>query len=59
MVDRGLVGGCSQYLTTRAYALAPAALVSSFGYAGILWATLFGWLVFGRGTACEVAKVED
>jgi drug/metabolite transporter (DMT)-like permease len=43
----GLVGGIGQYFMTRAFALAPAALVSPFNYVGLLWATGFGWLVWG------------
>lgn len=43
----GLVGGTGQYFMTRAFALAPAALVSPFNYAGLLWATGFGWLIWG------------
>lgn len=42
----GLVGGAAQYFLTRAYVLAPAAVVSPFNYMGILWASLFGWLVW-------------
>ncbi len=44
MAAMGLVGGAAQYFATRAYALAPAAVISPFNYAGILWACLFGWL---------------
>lgn len=47
MALMGLAGGGSQYFITRAYALAPAAVVSPFSYAGLLWAALFGWLVWG------------
>ncbi|CAO3432298.1 DMT family transporter [Azospirillum doebereinerae] len=47
MALMGLVGGGAQYFLTRAYVLAPAVVVSPFNYAGILWATLFGWLLWG------------
>ncbi|HEY0837222.1 MAG TPA: DMT family transporter [Azospirillum sp.] len=50
----GLAGGGSQYFITRAYALAPAAVVSPFGYAGIVWAALFGWLLWGDAPAPHV-----
>ena len=30
-----------------AYARAPASLAAPFGYTGIFWATLFGWVIFG------------
>jgi drug/metabolite transporter (DMT)-like permease len=43
----GLTGGVGQYFMTRAFALAPAALISPFNYAGMLWATLFGWAIWG------------
>lgn len=47
MALMGLVGGGAQYFATRAYACAPAAVVSPFNYTGILWATLFGWVFWG------------
>lgn len=46
MALMGLVGGGAQYFLTRAYADAPTAVVSPFSYVGILWATLFGWLLW-------------
>ncbi|HYH37149.1 MAG TPA: DMT family transporter [Azospirillum sp.] len=47
MALMGLAGGGSQYFSTRAYALAPAVVIGPFSYAGILWAVLLGWLVWG------------
>ena len=47
MALMGLAGGGSQYFSTRAYALAPAVVIGPFSYAGLLWATLLGWLVWG------------
>ncbi len=47
MALTGLCGGASQYLTTRAYALGPASVIGPFTYASILWAVLFGYLVWG------------
>jgi S-adenosylmethionine uptake transporter len=42
----GLVAcGCFM-LITRALALAPASLLAPFQYSAILWASLFGWIVF-------------
>ena len=46
-ITAGLMGGIGQYLMTQAYALAPAAVVGPFNYAGLLWAAGFGWLVWG------------
>jgi drug/metabolite transporter (DMT)-like permease len=43
----GLTGGVGQYFITRAYGLAPAAVISPFGYSGLLWATALGWLLWG------------
>ena len=42
----GLTGGIGQYLMTRAYGLAPAAVISPFSYSGLLWATVLGWLLW-------------
>jgi drug/metabolite transporter (DMT)-like permease len=46
-VVMGGCGGIGQYFMTRAFGLAPAAVVSPFNYAGLLWATFLGWLVWG------------
>lgn len=43
----GTTGGVGQYFMTRAYCLAPAAVISPFNYAGLLWAALAGWLLWG------------
>lgn len=42
----GLIGGCGSYLVIIAYRHAPAALTASFDYTSLVWATLFGWLVW-------------
>ncbi|NBX66188.1 MAG: DMT family transporter [Proteobacteria bacterium] len=47
LIMTGLTGGAAQVCLTKAYAEAPAAYVSPFNYASILFATLFGWLVWG------------
>ncbi len=44
----GLSGTTAQILTTRAYAMAPAAFLSPFNYLSILYSTLFGWLLWGE-----------
>lgn len=54
MALMGLAGGGSQYFITRAYALAPGAVVSPFSYSGILWATLFGWMLWGDTPVAHV-----
>ncbi len=42
----GVAGGAAQLFMTRAYALAPAAVIAPFNYASIVWAALFGWLLW-------------
>ncbi|WP_035691660.1 DMT family transporter [Azospirillum halopraeferens] len=44
----GLVGGMAQLFLTRAYSLAQAATVAPFNYTSLLWAVLFGWLLWGE-----------
>ena len=43
----GLFGGSAQLLMTRAYSIAPAAVVAPFDYTHLLWAVLFGWYLWG------------
>src|SRR5215469_8405807 len=40
------VFGLGQYFTVRAFALAPASLLSPFAYSQILWSTLIGYFAF-------------
>lgn len=42
----GLSGGVAQYWMTQAYRFGAASMVSAFTYTGIVWAVLFGWLVW-------------
>lgn len=42
----GLLGGVAQVLVTRAWRLAPAAVLAPFDYAGIVLAVLYGYLWF-------------
>ncbi|PWC44803.1 DMT family transporter [Azospirillum sp. TSO22-1] len=46
LVATGLVGGTAQLFMTRAYTLAPAAVIAPFNYASIVWAALFGWTLW-------------
>jgi len=50
----GLAGAAAQMLLTMAYRHAPAAIVTVFNYSGIVWATLFGWLVWNDWPATAV-----
>ncbi|MEM9057528.1 MAG: hypothetical protein AAGD86_08635, partial [Pseudomonadota bacterium] len=42
----GLSGVAGQFLLSLAFSNAPAAVVTVFNYSGIVWATLFGWLLW-------------
>lgn len=43
----GILGGVAQVFITQAFRLGRAAVVAPFEYTGMIWATLFGFLVFG------------
>ncbi|WP_372399475.1 DMT family transporter [Azospirillum sp. HJ39] len=43
----GMLGAGAQVLLTQAFRRAPPAVVAPFEYTGMVWASLFGWLVFG------------
>jgi drug/metabolite transporter (DMT)-like permease len=47
LVAIGLCGACGQWLMTEAWASAEVSSVAPFSFASILWATLFGILLFG------------
>jgi len=42
----GLTGLMAQYLLSIAFGNAPAAVVTIFNYSGIIWATIFGWIIW-------------
>jgi drug/metabolite transporter (DMT)-like permease len=42
----GLSGAAAQWLLSTAFRHAPAAIVTVFNYSGIVWATLFGWMIW-------------
>ncbi len=42
----GLTGAAAQWLISVAFRNAPAAVVTVFNYTGIIWAMLFGWMIF-------------
>lgn len=42
----GLTGALAQFLLSIAFGNAPAAVVTVFNYSGIIWATLFGWMIW-------------
>ncbi|MGC2600693.1 MAG: DMT family transporter [Rhodomicrobium sp.] len=43
----GVSGACAQMLLSIAYKYAPMALVTIFNYTGIVWATAYGWFIWG------------
>lgn len=44
----GLSGAAAQWLLSIAYKNAPAAVVTIFNYTSIIWATLFGWMIWNE-----------
>ncbi|MBT8062591.1 MAG: DMT family transporter [Xanthomonadales bacterium] len=44
----GLSGAAAQWLLSVAYRNSKAAIVTVFNYSGIVWATLFGWLIWNE-----------
>jgi len=48
MLLLGLTGVVSHFCLIRAFAAAPANIVAPFGYTALLWATLFGLLIFAE-----------
>ena len=43
-----IFGTASQYLLVRAFSVAEAGALAPFGYTGLIWACLWGWLFFGQ-----------
>ena len=54
LLGLGASGVAMQLLITRAFKYAPAALASVFSYTQIVWATLYGWLLFGMWPAANI-----
>ena len=47
MAATGLLAGSAQYCLTQAFRIAPPSVVAPFEYTSLLWAMLFGFLVWG------------
>lgn len=47
LIGIGLTGGIGQLAMTASLGLAPVSVVVPMDYSGLIWATLFGWLLFG------------
>ncbi len=54
LATTGFIGGTGHYLVAMAHRNAPAAVVSPFSYAQILWATVIGYVVFAELPSWEV-----
>lgn len=50
----GLSGATAQWLLSIAYSRAPAAVITIFNYSSIIWATLFGWMIWNEWPASTV-----
>ena len=48
LIGVGLSGAAAQWLLSLAYRNAPAAVVSVFNYTSIVWATMFGWMIWNE-----------
>jgi drug/metabolite transporter (DMT)-like permease len=48
MIELGLLAGVGHGLLIGAFLRAPAALVAPFTYVQMIWATLYGWAIFGH-----------
>lgn len=48
MAGLGLIGGVSHFTLIKAFAAAPIAVVAPFNYTNLIWATLFGFLLFSE-----------
>jgi drug/metabolite transporter (DMT)-like permease len=48
LISIGVIGGLSHILLTESYRHAPASLVAPFDYVALLWAFLFGYMLFGE-----------
>lgn len=54
LIGLGASGVCMQLLITTAFKYAPAALASVFSYTQIVWASLYGWALFGEWPALNI-----
>jgi drug/metabolite transporter (DMT)-like permease len=43
----GFLGGFGHYLLIRAFGAAPASVLAPFGYVGLLWTTVIGYVIWG------------
>jgi drug/metabolite transporter (DMT)-like permease len=48
LIAIGVIGGLSHIFLTESYRYAPASVVAPFDYAALLWAFVFGYVLFGE-----------
>lgn len=48
LISIGVIGGLSHIFLTESYRYAPASVVAPFDYVALLWAFLFGYVLFGE-----------
>ena len=48
LIGVGLSGAGAQWLLSTAFRHARAAIVTVFNYSSIVWATLFGWMIWNE-----------
>jgi drug/metabolite transporter (DMT)-like permease len=47
LISIGLIGGCAQFAMTAAFRAAPIGLIAPFDYLALVFATGFGYLIWG------------
>lgn len=48
VIALGFFGGLSMTLITQGFRIGIASVVAPFDYTGLIWATLFGWMIWGE-----------
>lgn len=48
MVLLGVLGGVGHFALIKAFQAAPASVISPFGYTNLIWATVFGFIIWGH-----------
>jgi drug/metabolite transporter (DMT)-like permease len=48
LIGAGLVGGLAHIVLTSSYRYAPASLMAPLDYTTMIWAFVFGWVLFGE-----------
>ena len=50
----GVIEGCASFLLIIAYRNAPAAVIAPFDYTAMIWASLFGWILWSENPGSHV-----